>query len=111
MRRHPRPTSLGAPRTDAGFFEAGDVDDNLTAEKADGRLGPGAPGQPKFAEAAVRSNFADTAFWAASISTNDEGIAELEFDMPRESFRLEAPRLDDGPRHTRRRRLGRSRHA
>ena len=30
----------------------------------------------------VRSNFADTAFWAASVTTNKEGIAEVSLKMP-----------------------------
>jgi len=33
-------------------------------------------------EPVVRSNFADTAFWAASLQTNEAGIAEIELDMP-----------------------------
>ena len=33
-------------------------------------------------EANVRKNFADTAYWAATLNTNKEGIAEFEFDMP-----------------------------
>ena len=30
----------------------------------------------------VRTNFADTAFWAASITTDEEGLATVTFDMP-----------------------------
>ena len=30
----------------------------------------------------VRSNFADTAFWAASVTTNKEGLAEIALTMP-----------------------------
>ncbi|MEE2676106.1 MAG: MG2 domain-containing protein [Planctomycetota bacterium] len=33
-------------------------------------------------EAAVRENFADTALWVGTISTNKEGLAEIEFEMP-----------------------------
>ncbi len=34
------------------------------------------------AEPSVRSRFADTALWIASITTNDEGFAEIELEMP-----------------------------
>ena len=33
-------------------------------------------------EPAVRTNFADTAFWAAAITTDQEGLATVTFDMP-----------------------------
>lgn len=33
-------------------------------------------------EPSVRSNFADTAYWAASIETDEEGIARVSFNMP-----------------------------
>ena len=33
-------------------------------------------------EPSVRSNFADTAFWAAAISTDENGHAQVTFDMP-----------------------------
>ncbi|HLX61044.1 MAG TPA: alpha-2-macroglobulin family protein [Planctomycetota bacterium] len=34
------------------------------------------------AEATVRKNFADTAFWAATLNTNAQGIAEFDVPMP-----------------------------
>ncbi len=33
-------------------------------------------------EPTVRSNFADTAFWAGSLTTDADGFAEVKFDMP-----------------------------
>ena len=33
-------------------------------------------------EAAVRENFADTALWVGTLSTDKEGLAEVEFKMP-----------------------------
>lgn len=33
-------------------------------------------------EPTVRTNFADTAFWAGSLTTNADGFAEVKFDMP-----------------------------
>jgi len=47
---------------------------------SDAGLGGDSGGQ--LAEATVRKNFADTAYWAAALSTNSNGIAEVEFDMP-----------------------------
>ncbi|MBN1517638.1 alpha-2-macroglobulin [Candidatus Sumerlaeota bacterium] len=34
------------------------------------------------AEPMVRSNFADSVFWGAAITTDEDGTAEIEFDMP-----------------------------
>jgi uncharacterized protein YfaS (alpha-2-macroglobulin family) len=48
---------------------------------ADGR-GPGGAGQPGGPEPAVRKNFADTAFWAAALKTNKDGVAEVALKMP-----------------------------
>ena len=33
-------------------------------------------------EPTVRTNFADTALWGASVETNEKGEAELTLDMP-----------------------------
>ncbi|MBN2712177.1 MAG: alpha-2-macroglobulin, partial [Planctomycetes bacterium] len=41
-----------------------------------------APGEPALAATTVRKNFADTAFWKAVLSTDENGVAEVEFDMP-----------------------------
>ena len=52
---------------------------------SDGRAGRArqrpaqAAGRP---EPTVRKNFADTAFWAASLTTDKDGIAEVTFTMP-----------------------------
>jgi alpha-2-macroglobulin len=37
---------------------------------------------PELVAPTVRTNFADTALWVGTLATNDEGIAELEVDMP-----------------------------
>jgi alpha-2-macroglobulin len=44
----------------------------------------GQPDQPPMGgqEPAVRKNFADTAFWAAALTTNKKGVAEVDFTMP-----------------------------
>ena len=38
--------------------------------------------EPDLVQPAVRTQFADTAFWAARVSTDAGGIAEVTFDMP-----------------------------
>ena len=45
---------------------------------------PAEPGKPSdgMAEPAVRKNFADTAFWAGSVTTDKDGFANISFDMP-----------------------------
>jgi uncharacterized protein YfaS (alpha-2-macroglobulin family) len=42
----------------------------------------GAAGGAPLVEPTVRTNFADNAFWGASIETNSDGVAELKFAMP-----------------------------
>lgn len=49
---------------------------DLAADKQD------AGGMPDMVEPTVRSNFADTALWVASVETNVKGEAELTLDMP-----------------------------
>ncbi len=41
-----------------------------------------AAGGQQLAEPTIRSEFADTAFWAAALETDKDGHAEVEFDMP-----------------------------
>ena len=56
----------------------------LGADKRSEGEDPGSGGGPgeTMADTAVRKNFADTAFWAATLNTNAQGIAEFEMDMP-----------------------------
>ena len=49
--------------------------------------------QPLRVQPTVRSEFADTALWVASLETNEDGMAEVELDMPREPHGVENPRL------------------
>ncbi len=44
--------------------------------------GPGGAGASQMAEPSIRSNFADTAFWAATLNTDKQGIAEFDVPMP-----------------------------
>ncbi|MEX1224095.1 MAG: alpha-2-macroglobulin family protein, partial [Pirellulales bacterium] len=57
-----------------------DGDRSLRKQAAD--KGQGGAEGGEFAETAIRSNFADTAFWAAALETDENGHAEVEFDMP-----------------------------
>ncbi|MCI0332794.1 MAG: alpha-2-macroglobulin, partial [Planctomycetes bacterium] len=73
---------LGAPvgaaklkaATNGAFFDA-----EVPAEAA--ATPPGAGAAP-LVEPTVRSEFADTALWVASLETNKDGTAEVELDMP-----------------------------
>jgi uncharacterized protein YfaS (alpha-2-macroglobulin family) len=52
-------------------------------KRADGKgAEPGAPAQPGGPQPTVRKNFADTAFWAASVTTDKDGMAEISLTMP-----------------------------
>jgi uncharacterized protein YfaS (alpha-2-macroglobulin family) len=60
-------------------------DDGVAADrkKAAGRSGgPGAEPAPPGPEPTVRKNFADTAFWAAALTTGSDGVAEVSLTMP-----------------------------
>ncbi|MGB2611157.1 MAG: alpha-2-macroglobulin family protein, partial [Isosphaeraceae bacterium] len=57
---------------------------------------PGAPGvQP-----VIRTNFADTAFWAASLTTQADGTAEVDFPLPESltTWKVKAWALGPGTR-------------
>lgn len=62
--------SLGAP---GGGF--------AMAKKADGAKSGGAA-VPDLVQPKVRSNFADTALWVANLTTDSNGMAEVELEMP-----------------------------
>jgi uncharacterized protein YfaS (alpha-2-macroglobulin family) len=83
------------PAAPAGFGGGGDAprqnampaaDLDAAEAKRDGKAreeqaaGPG--GGPEPAPVTVRKNFADTAFWAASLTTNQDGMAEVSLKMP-----------------------------
>jgi uncharacterized protein YfaS (alpha-2-macroglobulin family) len=69
----------GAPMAAASMAMAegmASFDDNPQMQLSGGEA---APAQ---VEPTVRTEFADTAFWAASLQTDESGIAEVTFDMP-----------------------------
>jgi uncharacterized protein YfaS (alpha-2-macroglobulin family) len=51
-------------------------------QDAAGPIGAQPPAPPVGPEPTVRQNFADTALWKASLTTNQEGIAEVSLTMP-----------------------------
>lgn len=69
--------ALAAPLADAGPAT------NFAATGAPGNDPGGAQGaQPMLAQPTVRSNFADTAYWAGALTTDKTGIAEVKLKMP-----------------------------
>jgi uncharacterized protein YfaS (alpha-2-macroglobulin family) len=52
------------------------------AEGRDGNQAGGPGAGPPMVPATVRTNFADTAFWAAWLTTDKDGVAEVSFKMP-----------------------------
>ena len=65
----------GAPMAAAAEFDA------LKKEDASA-LGAEAGPLPNAVQPTVRSNFADTAFWTAGVTTNKQGVAEIALTMP-----------------------------
>ncbi|MBN1918355.1 MAG: alpha-2-macroglobulin, partial [Verrucomicrobia bacterium] len=61
---------------------AGDLGGTVDGREAMPGAAPGAVEPAGPAEAAVRTKFADTAFWIATLTTDATGMAEVEFDMP-----------------------------
>ncbi len=68
----------GAAMPAAALAKPGEM---LRAQAKDESAGGAAPGQAP-AEPAVRKNFADSAFWAASLATDKDGLAEVNLTMP-----------------------------
>ena len=55
---------------------------DFDAKADDDALGDNNGPLPNAVQPTVRSNFADTAFWTAGVTTNKEGIAEIALTMP-----------------------------
>lgn len=61
------------------------IDIDIASEVAFAALGDEGeetPPEPATVEPVVRTKFADTAFWAASLLTDENGVAEFSLDMP-----------------------------
>jgi uncharacterized protein YfaS (alpha-2-macroglobulin family)/tetratricopeptide (TPR) repeat protein len=82
---------LAAPGAPMGGFAAqglaeADMPANALFARADRRNvdkdGQQAEQQPNLKEPTIRKNFADTAYWNASLKTNKDGLAEVKLAMP-----------------------------
>jgi uncharacterized protein YfaS (alpha-2-macroglobulin family) len=56
--------------------------DGALAEPGEDKAGAAEEGIPGAIEPTVRKSFADTAYWAAAILTDKEGVAEIALNMP-----------------------------
>ena len=75
----------GEPMAASAALAKSDFRGEAEADKAADRADDGGQsntGLPNAVQPTVRSNFADTAFWAASVTTNKEGLAEIALTMP-----------------------------
>ncbi|MEW4487181.1 MG2 domain-containing protein [Thalassoglobus sp. JC818] len=81
--------AMPAPMSAAG----GEVAESMVADFA-----AEAPAEAEMVAPTVRTNFADTAFWKADLSTNHDGIAEVSFTMPENlsSWKMRAWGLGEG---------------
>lgn len=84
-----RESALGAPQAEMAMMAEDSMADSRTALNANFDKQSNAQNessQPEIQapnlEAAVRENFADTALWLGTLSTDKEGLAEIEFKMP-----------------------------
>ncbi len=77
------PMAAMAPAAD-GMMMRGAIAE-AKADRAEGQAA-GDPGQPAggagFLEPSIRKNFADTAYWNASLTTGKDGTAKVSFKMP-----------------------------
>ncbi len=74
--------------------------DKFKADRDDSGLIASEPGEPGAPEPMIRSAFADTALWVASIKTGDDGTAEVTLDLPDNltTWKLRSWAMGDGAR-------------
>lgn len=72
----------------------------FSADKDDNGLLAGKSGEPNAPAPMIRSAFADTALWVASIKTKDDGTAEVALDLPDNltTWKLRSWAMGDGAR-------------
>jgi len=72
----------------------------MAAPAADGMAAESGAGETGAPEVTVRTQFADTAFWAASLETDADGLCEVVFPMPESltSWRIKAWTMGHGTR-------------
>ncbi|MGN0910902.1 MAG: MG2 domain-containing protein, partial [Thermoguttaceae bacterium] len=85
----PAPMAASAPmamakRSSASFMMAKEADANDAAILEETGFGAGSASEPteELAEATVRKNLADLAYWAADLTPADDGTIEIEIDVP-----------------------------
>ena len=71
-----------APMAMAMSAAAPEAFNDVTDMAAAAEDGGAADAEPEYAEATVRKNLADVAYWAADLLPNDDGEIEIEIDMP-----------------------------
>ena len=88
-----RSEGMAMPMAAAAMADGGEL-----ALDASGPAGAGA-GAPNV-EPSVRSNFADTAYWVASVTSNSDGLVEVKFTVPDNltTWKIKAWTLGDGTR-------------
>ena len=79
--------NAAAPATARAFLSEAAELNNDQASDADALEGAAAGTEQQapqggYIEPTVRKNFADTALWVGTVSTDKEGFAEIEFEMP-----------------------------
>ncbi len=63
--------------------EKAGFDQDMMLEKENNiNVGAEAQAEPEVIQPIIRTKFADTAFWTASLMTDKDGVAKVEFDMP-----------------------------
>ncbi len=87
----PAPAAMPPPMADA-----------LSKRSANGqdKVSPGAPQAPATAVPMIRSDFADSIFWAAAVVTDQAGTAKVSFDLPDNltSWKIKAWAMGPGTR-------------
>ncbi len=73
--RSARTPMVAAVASEGTFMDREDIDEA-------GDAGQISVPEEAIVQPTVRENFADTALWRGSLTSNDEGIAEVELDMP-----------------------------
>ena len=75
--------AMDASQKNAGVAIGGNVTRRVLKMPSPAQAAPATGGgQAEMVEAAVRSEFADTALWLASLATDENGVASFSLDMP-----------------------------
>ncbi len=80
MAKAAAPSSLASAKSEARFKL--DIDFQEAEKSMSGQNRLGEPGGQSPVQPVVRTNFADTAFWAAALETAADGTVDVEFPLP-----------------------------